>query len=71
MFWIIVIVIVALIAMWLDSVFGKIVFGSAIIALGLLLLYWITGLTVLITLAKACAVIMVVVIVAAILASII
>lgn len=70
MFWIIVIVIVALIAMWLDSVFGKIVFGSAIIALGLLLLYWITGLTVLITLAKACAVIMVVVIVAAILAAI-
>ena len=71
MFWIIVIIIVALIAVSLESIFGKIVFGAAVVAIGLLLLRWITGVGLFITLAKACAIIMVVTIVAALLIAII
>ena len=71
MFWIIVIIIVALIAVSLESIFGKIVFGAAVVAIGLLLLRWITGVCLFITLAKACAIIMVVTIVAALLIAII
>lgn len=71
MFWIVVIIIVALIAASLDSVLGKIVIGSAVVAIGLLLLAWITGVSFLLTLAKACAVIIVVAIVGAILMAII
>lgn len=58
--WVILIVIVALIAAFLDSLPGKIVAGSSVVALGLLLLSWITGFSFLITLAKVCAVIIVV-----------
>ena len=71
MFWIIVIIIVTLIAVSLESIFGKIVFGAAVVAIGLLLLRWITGVGLFITLAKACAIIMVVTIVAALLIAII
>ena len=71
MFWIVVIVICAVIAASLDSVLGKIVIGAAVVAVGLLLLSWITGVVFLITLAKACAVIIVVSIVGAILMAII
>ena len=46
MFWVVVIIIVALIAVSLESILGKIVFGSGVIAIGLLLLRWITGLAV-------------------------
>ena len=65
------IIIVALIAVSLESIFGKIVFGAAVVAIGLLLLRWITGVGLFITLAKACAIIMVVTIVAALLIAII
>ena len=71
MFWIVVITICAIIATSLDSVFGKIVIGAAVVAIGLLLLSWITGISFLITLAKVCAVVIVVVIVGAILLAII
>lgn len=71
MFWIIVIVICAVIAVSLDSILGKIVFGSAVVAIGLLMLSWITGISFLITLAKVCAVIIVVAIVGTILLTII
>lgn len=71
MFWIIVIIIFAIIAASLDSLLGKTVIGAAIVAIGLLLLSWITGISFLITLAKACAVIIVVAIVGAILLAII
>ena len=71
MFWIVVIIICAIIAASLDSVLGKIVIGAAVVALGLLLLSWITGMSFLITLAKVCAVIIVVAIVGAILLAII
>ena len=71
MFWIVVIIICAIIAASLDSVLGKIVIGATVVAIGLLLLSWITGVVFLITLAKACAVIIVVSIVGAILMAII
>jgi len=71
MFWIVVIVICAVIAASLDSVLGKIVVGAAVVAVGLLLLSWITGMSFLITLAKVCAVIIVVAIVGAILLAVI
>ncbi len=67
MFWIVLIIICVLIAACLDSVLGKIVIGAAVAAIGLLLLAWITGMSFLITLAKVCAVIIVVAIVGAIL----
>lgn len=71
MFWIVVIIIVVLVAASLDSILGKIVIGSAVIAIGLLLLAWITGMSFLITLAKVCAAIIVVTIVGALLLAII
>ena len=61
--WIIAIVAVVLISMFLESDLGKVVAGCGVIAIGLLLLKWITGWGFLVTLAKACAVIMVVVII--------
>ena len=70
MFWIIVIIICAIIAVSLDSLLGKIVFASAVVAIGCLLLRWITGLALFVILAKVCAIIMVVTIVAALLIAI-
>ena len=70
MFWVIIVVVIALIAVSLDSVPGKVVVGAAVLAIGLLLLRWITGITFFVTLAKACAVLMVVTIVGAILIAI-
>lgn len=69
--WIILIVIVAIIAACLDSVAGKLTFGGAVVAIGSLLLRWITGLSIFVTLAKLCAILMVVVIVGALLMAII
>lgn len=63
MFWVIAIIVVAVIAASLDSVPGKIVAGAAVVAIGLLLLSWITGISFLVTLAKVCAAVIVVVIV--------
>lgn len=70
MFWVIVIIIVALIAVSLESILGKVVFGAGVVAIGLLLLRWITGLALFVTLAKVCAIVMVVTIVAALLIAI-
>lgn len=69
--WIVVIITVALIAISLESVPGKIVAGAAVVAIGLLLLSWITGLSFLITLAKVCAAIIVITIVGSILLALI
>lgn len=71
MFWVIAIIIVAIIAASLDSLPGKIVAGAAVVAVGLLLLSWITGIGFLITLAKACAGVIVIVIVGVILLAVI
>ena len=57
------IIIIALIAVCLDSISGKIVFCAAVIAIGLLLLSWITRIELLIEFAKICAVIIVITIV--------
>lgn len=65
MFW--VIIIVAIIAIGLESIPGKIVAGASVLAIGLLLLRWITGITLMVSLAKTCAVVIVVVIVATVL----
>ena len=70
MFWGIVIIAILIISACLESVIGKIIFGSTIIAIGFLLLSWITGISFFITLAKICAVIIVVIIVGCIVASI-
>lgn len=70
MFWIVVIIIVALIAVGLESIPGKIVAGAAVVAIGLLLLKWITGITLFVTLAKVCAILIVIIIVGAILLAI-
>jgi hypothetical protein len=67
----IVVIIVALIAVSLESIPGKIVAGAAVVAIGLLLLSWITGLSFLITLAKVCAAIIVITIVGTILLALI
>ena len=67
MLWVVVIIIVALIAVGLESIPGKIVAGASVLAIGLLLLRWVTGVALFVTLAKACAVVIVVVIVGTIL----
>ena len=69
--WIVAIVIFAIIAAALDSIAGKIVFGSGVVAIALLMLSWITGFAFLITLAKACAVIIVIALAVALLLAII
>ena len=71
MFWIVIIIIVALVAASLESIPGKIVAGAAVVAIGLLLLSWIAGLSFLITLAKVCAAIIVITIVGTILLALI
>ena len=71
MFWVILIVVIMIVAACLDSTQGKIVVGAGVIALGLLLLSWITGVGFFITLAKVCAVVIVVVLVGSIVLDII
>lgn len=71
MFWGILIVVVMIIAACLDSKVGKIVIGAGVVALGFLLLSWITGAGFFITFAKACAVLIVVVLVGMIVLAII
>ena len=68
---IVLIVFIAIVATFAESMVGKIVLSAALLAIGLLLLRWITGIVFLVTLAKACAVIMVVVIVGALLLALI
>ena len=61
------IIIIAIIAACFESVPGKVVGGASVLAIGLLLLRWITGISFFVTLAKVCAVVMVLVIVGVIL----
>lgn len=62
-----IVVIVALLVTLLDSLPGKTVLSATVLAIGLLLLRWITGIALFATLAKVCAVVIVIVIVGAIL----
>ena len=70
MFWIVLIIVVGIIAAMLDSAVGKIVLGCSVAAIGLLLLKLITGIAILVTLAKVCAVIIVVTVAGALLLAI-
>lgn len=70
MFWV-VLFLVAIIAVSLDTANGKIVIGAGITAIGMLLLKWITGIAFFVTLAKLCAVIMVVTVIGSLLLSIV
>ena len=64
MFWIIFFAILIVVC---ASTGGKIVIGATVLALGFLLLSWITEIGLLVSLAKICAVVIVVVIVGSIL----
>ena len=66
-----IVVIVALLVTLLDSLPGKIVLSATVLAIGLLLLRWITGVALFVTLAKVCAIIIVIAIVGTILLTII
>jgi len=66
-FWVVLIIICALIAAGLESLPGKLVAGSITLAIGCLLLRWITGVAVFVVIAKACAVAIVVILVGGIL----
>lgn len=58
--WTAIIIIAIIISLLLDSALGKLITGAGVLALGLLIISWITGFVFLITLAKACAVIIVI-----------
>lgn len=62
--WIIGIIAFIIIGMCADSGLGGIILAIGVVAIGLLLLSWITGAGFFVVLAKACAVIVVVIIVA-------
>lgn len=68
--WIIFFVVLGIVATCLDSLPGKVVFGSGVLAIGLLLISWITGIEFLVAIAKICAVVIVIVIVGVILLAI-
>ena len=60
--WVVVVLIMLLIDMCLDFVAGKIIIGASVVAIGSLLIAWITGLGIFVNLAKTCAIIIVIVI---------
>ena len=60
--WVALIIIFAIIMVALDSDVGKFVIGFAVLAIGVLLLSWITGFDFLITLVKGCVAIIVILI---------
>lgn len=61
-------VIVAMLIVFAETVCGKVVFGAAATGIGLLLLSWITGWSLFVPVVKVCAVVIVVTVVLAILA---
>lgn len=71
MFWVVLLIICGIVSLCLESTVGKMVFGSGVLAIGLLFLYWITGISLLITMAKICAIVIVVCTIGALLIAII
>ena len=71
MFLIIVLFIIASIIVWLETISGKIAIGFAVVAIGFLLLNWITGISFLLILVKVSAAIIVITIIVVIVLSII
>lgn len=69
--WLIIIVIIALLATFAESLVGKMILGAMVLAIGFLLLKWITGIALFVVLAKICAVMIVIVLVGAILLALI
>lgn len=69
--WLIIICFIAVLVTFAESLLGKIVLGAVALAVGLLLLRWITGVALFITLVKVCAVVIVIVVVGAILLALI
>ena len=63
MFWAVVIIAIIIIGFCMDSDIGKIILVAGVIALGMLLLTWITGIEIFVTLAKICAVIIILIII--------
>lgn len=61
------IVVIALLVGIFGTESGKLICGVGIVALGLLLIAWITGFAFLITLAKVCAIIIIVIVVVSLL----
>ena len=68
--WIVAIIIVAIILACMDSALGKVALVAGAVALGFLLLEWITDIGIFVVLSKVCAVIIVLIILWAILAAI-
>ena len=64
--WIIAIILLVIISLCADSGLGPTIVAIGVVALGLLLISWITGAGFFVFLAKACAVIIVVIIIAVI-----
>ena len=69
--WTAIIIITIIISLLLDSALGKLITGAGVLALGLLIVSWITGFDLLIIFAKTCAVVIVVAIVGVILLALI
>ena len=68
--WTIAIIVVAIILACMDSALGKVALGAGVVAIGFLLLDWITDIGIFVVLSKVCAVVIVLIILWAILAAI-
>lgn len=68
--WVIALIVILIIGACMDSGLGMIAIGAGVVALGMLLLEWITGLALFAVLAKICAVIIVLIVVGSILMAI-
>lgn len=71
MLWVVLVIAIIVISLCLDSKAGKTILAAGVIAVGLMLVSWITGFSFLVTLAKVCVVGIVVILVGLILMSII
>ena len=69
--WLIAVILISLLCWWLDSRPGKISACAGVVAIGCLLLRWITGANLFMILARVCAVVIVVTVVIAVLVAII
>ena len=71
MFWVVLIIAVAIISVILDTRVGKITVSTGVVGVSLLLLSWITGLDIFVVLAKGCAIAIIVVVTGIIIVSIV
>ena len=71
MIWVVIIIAAMIVATCMESKSGKVIVGTGVVAIGMLILSWITGANFFIFLAKACAVLIVIIIIGLILLAII